>query len=83
MKPSTLVATSAVNLVGHHIESVCHKATNTLSFLRLNIHQCPAHLKEQAYISLVHSMLGYAAAVWEPYKKGDITKLEKVQQSAA
>ena len=66
-----------------HIESICHKATNTLSFLRRNLHQCPAHLKEQAYIALVRSVLEYAAAVWDPYKKGDIAKWEKVQRSAA
>ena len=66
-----------------HVENVAHKTTNTLAFLRRNLQQCPARLKEQAYASLVRSVLEYAAPIWDPYKVGDIATLEKVQRSAA
>lgn len=66
-----------------HVQSTTHKASNILAFLKRNLHECPAHLKELAYITLVRSVTEYAATVWDPHLKKDIAKLESVQRAAA
>ena len=45
--------------------------------------QCPAKLKESAYISLVRSTLEYVASVWDPHLAKDINKLENIQRRSA
>jgi len=52
-------------------------------FLRHNLRQCPAKLKESAYISLVRSTLEYATPVWDPHLAKDINKLENIQKRSA
>jgi hypothetical protein len=37
-------------------------------------------MQENAYISLVRSVLEYGATIWDPYQKNDIEKLEKIQE---
>ena len=61
-----------------HTQHVSHKASNILAFLRRNLQQCPAHMKELAYITLVRSVMEYAAATWDPYLEKDIAKLGAV-----
>ena len=51
-----------------HIDTICNKASGQLSFLRRNLKNCPQHLKEQAYIALVRSVLEYSASIWDPHK---------------
>ena len=40
-------------------------------------------LWKQLYVALVRSHLEFASAAWNPYLKGDIEKLEKIQQRAS
>ena len=40
-------------------------------------------LKEIAYFSMVRSLLEYSCSVWDPYRQGDIDKLNKIQRAAA
>ena len=50
-----------------HISNTVSKAHSSLGFLRRNLRDCPEKLKETAYISLVRSVLEYAATIWDPH----------------
>jgi len=66
-----------------HISSIAGKASSTLGFLRRNLQLKNKKLKETAYFSLVRPKLEYAAPVWDPYTQNCISRLEKVQRTAA
>ena len=68
---------------GDHISKIASKANSTLGFLRRNLKGCPSKLKEIAYFSMVRSLLEYSCPVWDPYRQGDIDKLNKIQRAAA
>jgi hypothetical protein len=42
-----------------------------------------SNTKSFAYISLVHPILEYGAACWDPYREGQISALDRVQKKAA
>ena len=65
-----------------HINNVCKKANTTLGFLRRNLSNVPENCRKTAYISLVRSTMEYGATIWNPYSKGDIDKLERIQNRA-
>ena len=65
-----------------HINNVCKKANATLGFLRRNLRNVPENCRKTAYISLVRSTMEYGATIWNPYLKGDIDKLERIQNRA-
>ena len=62
-----------------YVSETVNKASGKITFLRRNLHQCPQRLKEQAYLTLVCSVLEYAASVWDPHLKKDVNALEGVQ----
>ena len=66
-----------------HISTLASKANSKIGFLWRNVRQCPAKLREQAYFTLVRSILEYSTSVWNPHLKKDINKLEDVQRRAA
>ena len=66
-----------------HIDAVTKKANNTLSFLRRNISACPKDIKATCYKTLVRPQVEYAASIWDPGTKNNITKVEAVQRRAA
>jgi len=66
-----------------HVNKVCNRASSILGFIRRNLRHSNKNFKEQAYISLVRSILDYASIVWDPYLHKDIDKLEGVQRRAA
>ena len=68
---------------GDHISKIASKANSTLGFLRRNLKGCPSKLKEIAYFSMVRSLLEYSCPVWDPYRQGDVNKLNKIQRGAA
>ena len=68
---------------GDHISKIAIKANSTLGFLRRNLKGCPSKLKEIAYFSMVRSLLEYSCPVWDPYRQGDIDKVNKIQRAAA
>ena len=68
---------------GDHISKIESKANSTLGFLRRNLKRCPSKLKKIAYFSMVRSLLEYSFPVWDPYRQGDIDKLNKIQRAAA
>ena len=68
---------------GTHINSIIKKANQKLGFLKRNLRGAPMNSKQTAYFSIVRSGLEYAAPIWDPYQKGDITNLQFVQRTAA
>ena len=68
---------------GDHISKIASRANSTLGFMRRNLKGCPSKLKEIAYISMVRSLLEYSCPVWDPYRQGDVDKLNKIQIAAA
>ena len=67
----------------YHINSIASKANKTLGLLRRNLKHCTPKIKSIAYKALVRPQLEYCSAIWDPYEKGDIATLEKVQRRAA
>ena len=65
-----------------HINNTCKKANATLGFLRRNLRNVPQECRKTAYIALVRSIMEYGATIWNPYQKGDIDKLERIQSRA-
>ena len=66
-----------------HVNLVCKKANNTLSFLRRNLSSCQREVKAEAYLMYVRPILEYATCVWAPHTQCNIDKLEAVQRRAA
>ena len=56
-------------------------ANRTLGFVKRNVITKNKEIKTMAYNSLVIPQLEYASAVWSPYTKENISKIEKVQRS--
>ena len=58
-------------------KAVCHKANNTLAFLKRNLGKCPMHIKDKCYKAFVKPILGYGGCVWDPHHKNQIESIEK------
>ena len=67
----------------HHINSITTRANKTLGLLRLTLKSCSPYIKNIAYKTLVRPQLEYCSPIWDPYEKGHILLLEKVQRRAA
>ena len=61
----------------HHVDSVCQKANQTLSFLRRNLYRCNRRVKLDAYKIYVEPILNYAATVWSPILSIVLTNLKE------
>ena len=68
---------------GDHISKIASKTNSTLGFLRRNLKGCALKWKEIAYFSMVRSLLEYSCPIWDPYRQGDVDKLNKIQRAAA
>ena len=68
---------------GGQISKIASKLNSTLGFLRRNLKGCPSKLRDIAYFSMVLSLLEYSCPVWDPYRQGDVDKLNKIQRAAA
>ena len=66
-----------------HINKICSKASQSLGFLKRNIHSSKPCTKAAAYNSIVRPTLEYCSSVWDPYHQKDIDKIENVQRQAA
>ena len=65
-----------------HISAKVIKANSILGIIKRNFRYLSQQSFVMLYKALVRSHLEYAIAVWCPYKKGDISSLEKVQRRA-
>ena len=66
-----------------HISNITSTAYKTLGFVKRNVVTKNKDIKTMAYNSLVRPQVEYASAVWSPYTKENINKIEKVQRRAA
>ena len=69
-----------IELTSAHVNKVTNKASQTLGFLRRNIHSASKETKAAAYNTLVRPTLEYSSSAWDPYLKKDIDKIESVQK---
>ena len=60
-----------------HINNITSTANKTLSFVKRNVVTKNKDIKTMAYNSLVRPQVEYASAVWSPYTKENINKIEK------
>ena len=67
----------------HHINSITTRANKTIGLLRLNLKSCSPYIKNITYKTLVRPQLEYRSPIWDPYEKGHVLLLEKVQRRAA
>ena len=66
-----------------YVHSVFNRANSTLGFLRRNRRRCPAALKETSVLTLIRSVMEYAAPIWDPHLQKNINLLECVQRRTA
>jgi len=65
-----------------HITDKTNKAYGVLGIIKRNFDNLSTDAFLMLYKSMVRSHLEYAGALWNPYRKGDIKRLEKVQMRA-
>ena len=66
-----------------HINATVNAGNKMLGFIRRNIKVNSQRTKEMAYKMLVRPKVEYAASVWDPYTKSQISNLEENQRRAA
>ena len=66
-----------------HVDRICSKANRTIGFLQRNLHDCPTHIKDMSYKTLVRPILDYCSSVWDPYTQTLTKQIEAVQNRAA
>ena len=65
------------------INHICNKVNCILGFLNRNLHHTSQNIKDYTYKQLVLPSVDYCSAIWDPYTKSDISKLEMLQHRAA
>ena len=67
-------------MVGEHIANIVRKAYAFWANIRLALNYMDLQMAKILITQYVRPKLEYAAVVWNPHQKKDITKLEKVQR---
>ena len=65
-----------------YISRITSNANKTLGFLKRNIRTKHSGVREAAYQTLLRPLVEYESAVWSPYTKQGIHKVEMVQRRA-
>jgi len=73
---------SDLNWVGH-VNYMVKKARKALHFIMRILKKGNSSTKSLAYMTLVRPILKYGAVCWDPYRKGQIHALDRVQKKAA
>ena len=66
-----------------HISKATTRANRILGLIRRNLRGTSVKIKEKAYLTLVRPHLEYCSAIWNPYTKKDISRIENIQRQAA
>ena len=67
----------------NHINNIEASANQAQGMLWRNIKKAPQHTKAMAVNTLIRPKVEYSSAVWDPYTKENIDKIERVQRRAA
>lgn len=65
-----------------HISNIVNKANRMMGIIRRTFDKLEPEIFKPIFVTLVRSILEYGQAVWSPYKKGTIRKIESVQRVA-
>lgn len=66
-----------------HITWICGKARKALAFVGRNLWEAEKQTKIIAINALVFPNIEYAAAIWDPFIREDINKIEAIQRRAS
>ena len=66
-----------------HINKITSKSSQSLGFLKRNLHSARKSTKQAAFNSIVRPTLEYCSSVWDPYTQKDIDRIENIQKQAA
>ena len=66
----------------NQINSLTTRANKTLGLLRRNLKSCSPYTTNIVYKTSVRPQLEHCSPIWDPYEKGHILSLEKVQRRA-
>jgi hypothetical protein len=66
-----------------NVNFIYKKAYKTLHWVMRNLKGSRKTTKNMAYKTLAHLILEFASIVWDPHKKGQDIKLERLQRKAA
>ena len=66
-----------------HINNMISSANQVQGMLKRNIKKAPQQTKINAANTLIRPRVEYGAAIWDPFTKDNIDKLERVQRRAA
>ena len=64
------------------MDKIAKRGNYSLAFVKGNLFACSEETKRTAYVSLVRPHLGYASAVWDPYKQNQVEKIEAIKNRA-
>jgi hypothetical protein len=65
------------------VNDIVQTAWKALHFIMHILKKRNSNSKALAYTSVVHPILEYRAACWDPYREGQINALDRVQNKAA
>lgn len=68
---------------GEQVTRVVSKSLKQMAFVMRNLKETNGTVKEKAYMALIRPIAEYAAAVWDPYKIGQVKAVESIQRKAA
>lgn len=67
---------------GEHINTITNKASQMMGIIRRTFKNLDPQVFKQLYVALVRTRLEYGQAIWSPFRKGYIKKLESIQRNA-
>ena len=65
-----------------HISEIFSSTYRMLTNIRVAFQYMDKDMMKKIIVTMIHPRLEYAAVVWSPHKKKDITKLERIQRTA-
>ena len=64
-----------------HINGICGSTHRMLTNIRVAFHYMDKDMMKKIIATMIRPRLKYAAVMWSPHKKKDVTKIERIQIS--